>query len=313
MTFEQIVERFVSYPKQLNRGAGFLARGWHVDVDSVRTARKVAKKILANKAEKPSHKMPKILLLDTETAPMQAYVWGLWKQNIAFDHTTAQWFMLCWSAKWLYSDYTYHNRLTPGEAINEDDSRIMESLWHLMDEADIIVAHNLKGADLPWINTRFILNGLKPPKPFHLIDTLEVARKQFAFSSNKLDALAMYFGIEQKMETDFDLWRKCLNGDDEALKYMQEYNIKDVDILEQVFIKLMPWIKNFPNANVLLSSDVPVCATCGSEDIELIPGEYYYTSVGKYPLYRCKKCGAISRGRKSVLKPSKVQLTSIAR
>ena len=311
MTVEEIVQKFLAYPKQLNRGAGYLARGWHCRPEAVRKARKEAKKILYGKQDRV--KLPKILIFDTETAPMQAYVWGLWKQNIAFDHTTSEWFMLCWSAKWLYSDEIMHDSLTPEEALGEDDSRIIKHLWELVNEADIVVAHNAKGADVPWMNTRFILNGLVPPKPYYVVDTLEVAKKQFSFPSNKLDALAKYFGIEQKMETDFDLWRRCLHGDQEALDYMQEYNIKDVDILEQVFLVLVPWIKNFPNLNNILQSDVPVCATCGSEDIELIPNKYYYTSVGKYPLYRCKECGAISRGRHSLSKPSSVKLTSIGK
>ena len=147
------------------------------------------------------------------------------------------------------------------------------------------------------MNTRFILNGLNPPSSYKVIDTLEVARKEFKFSSNKLDALAGYFNIPHKMDTNFQLWKDCLNGNEEALKYMSDYNIKDVQILEEVYIQLRPWIKNHPNCGNLLSSTVPICSICSSKKLEPIFDKYYYTTVGKYQLYRCKDCGAISRGR----------------
>lgn len=76
-----------------------------------------------------------------------------------------------------------------------------------------MIAHNGKKFDIPKINTRFIINGLNPPSPYKQIDTLEVARKQFGFSSNSLDALATFFGFDNKDPHDFILWKSCLNGD----------------------------------------------------------------------------------------------------
>ena len=81
---------------------------------------------------------PKILLFDVETAPMRAYVWGRWKQNISLNETISEWYMLCWSAKWLYSNTVMHDKLTSVEAINQNDKRIVTNLWKLIDEADIV-------------------------------------------------------------------------------------------------------------------------------------------------------------------------------
>jgi len=62
-------------------------------------------------------KEPKILLFDIETAPLRAYVWRLWKQNV--HPTTGQlqsnWFMLTYSAKWLFDDRMISERLTSKE------------------------------------------------------------------------------------------------------------------------------------------------------------------------------------------------------
>jgi hypothetical protein len=35
-----------------------------------------------------------------------------------------------------------HDRLTKKEVLNKDDKRITKSLWKLIDEADVVVAHN---------------------------------------------------------------------------------------------------------------------------------------------------------------------------
>lgn len=289
MLFEEIVKLMIKKPYLLEMGKGKLSKMFKCTPDDIVKAKRDAREF--------TRKVPKILIFDLETAPMAAYVWGRWNQNINLEATISEWFVLCWSAKWLYSDDIITDRLTSEEAINEDDSRIIKHLWTLINEADIVIAHNAKQADVKWMNSRFILCGLAPPKPYHIIDTLEVAKKNFGFSSNKLDALADYFGIEHKLGTDFKLWKDARNGDEDSLKYMSSYNAKDVEILEQVYIIMRPWIKNHPNCGNLLSSTEPICSICSSKKLELIPDKYYYTSIGKYNLYRCKDCGSISRGR----------------
>lgn len=289
MNIKEIVKLMIEKPYYIEMGKGKLSKRFKCSPEDIVKARREVKNF--------TKKTPRILIFDLETAPLSAWVWGRWQQNVSLDATISEWFILCWSAKWLYSEYTMSDRLTSEEAINEDDSRIVKSLWKLIDEADIIIAHNANQADVKWMNTRFILNGLNPPSSYKVIDTLEVARKEFKFSSNKLDALAGYFNIPHKMDTNFQLWKDCLNGNEEALKYMSDYNIKDVQILEEVYIQLRPWIKNHPNCGNLLSSNIPICSICSSKKLEPIFDKYYYTTVGKYQLYRCKDCGAISRGR----------------
>lgn len=248
-------------------------------------------------------KLPKILIIDIETAPMKAYVWQLWKQDIYIDQIISDWFILSWSAKWLFSDSVMSERLTGDEARSENDERIIRKLWNVLDEADILVAHNGNAFDIPKINTRFLKNGLGPTSYYQQIDTCSIAKKQFGFSSNKLDFLARQFGIGAKHDTDFSLWVSCVNGDDEALRYMETYNRQDVVLLEEVYLKLRPWVKYHPNLALYMDSDNEVCPNCGSEDVRQ-DGKFYYTPTGKYPTYVCK-CGARSRGRKTVYNKEK--------
>lgn len=303
MNVENLAEILREKPYLMTKSKAEIAKRLNVSPDLVN---------LAKLRARGKRKTPKILLFDLETAPLKAFVFGLWKQNIAWDHVTTQWFILAWSAKWLYSEEVLSDHLTPREAIEEDDKRILTRLRDLIDEADIVVAHNGNKADIPWMNTRFIINGLTPPSPYFSVDTCEVARKNFAFSSNKLDALAEYFGIPHKMDTDFDLWKRCTEGDEEALKYMSEYNVKDTQILEEVYLKLRPWIKGHPNCGNFIDSELPVCSICGSKNLTPLVGQYYYTSVGKYELFRCKECGAVSRGRVN-LRRKKVKTVSVGK
>lgn len=288
-TFTEIVELMKSNPVYLRMGKGKLSKRFKCSPEDIVRARREAKNFTRN--------IPKILLFDVETAPMKAFVWGRWNQNISLDATISEWYMLCWSAKWLYSDSTIDFRLTSEEAVNEDDSRIVRELWNLINEADVVIAYNGKKADVKWMNTRFIIHGLLPPKPYFIVDPCEVAKRTFGFSSNKLDALAGYFNIPHKMDTSFELWRDSVAGNDKALEYMSEYCSKDVVILEEVYLRLRPWIVGHPNMGNLISSEIPRCSICSSNSLELLKNKFYYTSVGKYHLYRCKDCGAISRGR----------------
>ena len=293
MTVEQIVELFSKKQYMLNMGAGSLSKWLDCTREEIYKAKELAR------SKNKINNFPKILVFDIETSPLKAYVWSRWKQNIYLDQTISEWFMISYACKWLFSTETMSQRLTSDEIKNEDDSRITKGLWKLIDEADIVIAHNGLAFDEKKLNVRFLLNGLPPTTPYQSVDTKLIATKQFGFSSNKLDALAGYFGIEHKLDTDFELWSKCMEGDETALEYMETYNRKDVEILEEVYLKMRPWIKQHPNIGLYLDLEVPVCTNCGSLHLEELKDKYYYTQTGKYPLHRCG-CGTVVRGRKTV-------------
>ena len=298
---EKVLKAFRSNPYRIKMGAKTQAKRLKVQVEDIIEARRIFRN--------PRTTKTRILILDIETSPMKAWVWRRWKENIYLDQTIQEWFMLSWSAKWLGEPETFGCVLTPEEIRKEDDFRILLELYKALNEADIVVAHNGKHFDIPKINTRFILNNMTPVSPYRQIDTLEVARKQFGFSSNSLDALATFFGFENKDPHDFKLWKDCLDGDEKALERLLLYNMKDVEILEKIYLKLRPWIKNHPNTNVIEDSDVPSCPVCSATSIALVRDKSYNTQHYKYPVCRCQSCGAIFRSKKRI--SSKKDFTSI--
>ena len=252
----------------------------------------------------PQHDIPNILLFDIETAPLVAYIWKLWDNNVSPDFVLNDWFCLTWSAKWLHDEEIISRRLTAREVKEEDDSRIIADLWALIDNSDIVIAHNGDKFDVPKINSRFIMHGLKPPRTYQRIDTLKVLKKKFGFSSNKLTYVNDILGLDIKIDTGgFDLWKRCMKGDESALVEMEQYNRNDVKILEELYLKIRPWMPSHPNVGIYINSDATMCPACGSEDITR--GGAYYTTVSEFDTYRCRSCGAIGRMRRNNLSKDK--------
>jgi len=244
--------------------------------------------------------MAKILLFDIETTPMEVFVWGLiGNKYINHDNIINDWNVLSWSAKWLCDSKVMSDIQRSDEAIERDDKRVLNGIWKLIDQADIVITQNGNAFDIKKLNTRFKINGYPPPSSFQSIDTLLVAKRNFAFSSNKLDYMSKIMIRRGKIETNFDLWRNCLLGDKKALKKMQKYNEEDVRLLEEVYIELRPWIKSHPNVGIYIDGEAKACPTCGSENIRR-NGSYYTTTVNQYQSYSCNNCGSHCRELKGI-------------
>ena len=244
--------------------------------------------------------MPKILIFDIETAPMEVYVWHLFKNVVMPGMVIKERSMLSWAAKWLFEDKIMGEHVTAKEANDRTDKSILSELWHLLNEADIVVAHNGFSFDVKISNARFALAGLNPPMPYRVIDTLSHSKRVFNFPSHKLDCLNGYFGLDMKMEHEgMTLWKKCVNWDGSALDTMLKYNKRDVTILEEFYLKIRPWMKGHPNVALYIDTEETLCTNCGNEDLTW--GGYYFTPAGKYKSFRCDKCGAIGRSRISDL------------
>ncbi len=243
----------------------------------------------------------KVLFYDIETAPLLSHHWRMFRENIGQDQNLAIQFMYCWSAKWGDSDEVLSDRLTPEEALAQDDSRIVLSLAELIREADVVVAHNGDRFDLPMVNTRIVVLGQENLGPTETIDTLKLAKKNFRFPKNSLDFLAEHLLGKRKLKTEFELWRDCYQGDERALRDMEKYNREDVVILEGVFEAMRPHVRRLKRLYDADHDHQVVCPSCGVEGIENFQRRgYYRTQASTFPKYQCKNCGRYHRGRVSI-------------
>jgi uncharacterized C2H2 Zn-finger protein len=235
------------------------------------------------------------IILDVECAPKLAYVWEMWKQNISQDMLLEHSYLMSASVKQLGSDIVYYH-----ETRTEDDYGLVKWLIEWMDKADYIIAHNGKKFDIPLIKARAIINDIEPPSPYKVIDTLEIARKEFLFTRNTLENLALQLNcdltkLKDRKFNGFKLWKECMDGNEEAWAEMKKYNILDVEVLEEVYNKLRSWDTRHPNINVEDDEETMRCPKCGSTKLER--RGFYTTNVGKYQRYQCKSCRGWSSSR----------------
>jgi len=264
--------------------------------------------------ESKAESIAKILIMDIETSPILTYTWSLWPKYIHHDHIIKDWGMLSWAAKWLFSDTIMSQVVNPWEAKNHSEVTIIKEIWNLLDKADIVIAHNGAKFDVKKLNAKFLSYGFPPPMPYRVIDTKVVASRLFAFSSNSLDFLTKQLIGEGKTETGgFQLWVQCMEGKQNALNKMVEYNRNDVVILEELYVLLRPWINSHPNIGLYIDTTETTCTNCGNQRLSW--GGYYYTPAGRYRAFRCNSCGAVGRSRFSSLSKEdrKKLVVSVAR
>lgn len=233
------------------------------------------------------------LLLDVETAPNRAWVWGLWDQNISLSQLEVSSYILCWSAKWLgEKNLQFRSIRYPGGEL-----RMLRDVHGLLDLADVVIHYNGMKFDIPVLGKEFVKHKLGPPSPYKQVDLMRVCKRAFRFESNKLAYVAQALGLVAKVPNEgFSLWVKCMAGDPKAWKQMEKYNRGDVILLEQLYKRLLPWIEKHPSHSAF--KDVPCCPKCGSDTLQ--SRGTVLTSTLRYPRYRCQACAGWSRGTKTV-------------
>lgn len=221
----------------------------------------------------------KQLFFDIENSPKLIWAWDLYETNALKVEEQSK--LISFSYKWKGDKSVKVHSLK-----NNSTKSLLQRLHALLDEADIVIGHNSKAFDTKMVNAFFIHNGLKPPKPYKQIDTLQIARNKFKFSSNKLDDLGEYLGCGKKLKTGgIDLWFRCMAGDKKAWKLMEEYNKRDVELLEAVYNKLIAWADNIPVINLGIT-----CTKCGSNRLQ--SRGWNITKVFMNKRYQCQECGS---------------------
>lgn len=249
----------------------------------------------------------KILVYDLEITPTLGYTYGLWQTNVI--KVEQQPYLMSFSYRW-YGDKTKTicRALPDMETYKVDptnDYLLVKELWHLFDEADVVVAHNAARFDNRVATAFFLEHGLLPPSPYKTVDTLQAAKRYARFGSNSLNSLGDLFNLGQKTkETHGGLWYDCLQGDKKAWAKMKKYNDQDVNILYKLYEKLRPWITNHPNI-ARITNRPESCPKCGSHKLQ--QRGQRTTNVSRYFRYHCQDCGGWCAGRQAFRKDEDVK------
>ncbi len=238
---------------------------------------------------------PRILFIDIETSPILGFAWQ--KYEVDIIEAYRDWSILCFVAHWKGGPWEIRS-IDPPKSISafirdrDSDRAVVKTLWHLLDRADWVVAHNGDSFDIKKINARFLYYGLPPPSPYKSIDTKKAVKRVSANTSNKLDDLGNLWGVGRKIKHEgFELWTKCMDGDVAAWRRMLKYNKQDVVLLEAVYTRLVPWIKTLNRG--MFTDGKTVCPHCGSHQLQSRGFEIMKTT--KYRRVQCQECGGWSR------------------
>lgn len=215
----------------------------------------------------PDKKDLRVLIYDIETSYNIVKSWRIgYNLNLNHGDIIEERKIICVSYKWLGEKEVYN--LTWDN--NQCDKFLLEQFIEVMNEADILVAHNGDRFDIKWIRTRALYHGLEMLPKYNTFDTLKLAKKKFNFNSNKLDYIAKFLGQEGKIKTEMALWDDViLKQDKAALQKMLDYCDEDVRQLEKVYDILVQ--HENPKIHVgALNGDKISSPITGSKNLELV-------------------------------------------
>lgn len=190
-----------------------------------------------------------ILYFDLEVSKSRYYsygrkVHGEWLRSADLDR---EYYIISWAASYMGSNKIFSGCVTQEQAQNWTDKEILQPLYDLLSSADIIAGHNVDAFDLKKVNTRFITNGIPPirgadGKKKKTQDSLKIARTNFAFEDNGLDALCKRFGIKGKDKITDDDWQAIVRtGDPKTLAKVNKYCKGDVKNGKELLSIFLPY------------------------------------------------------------------------
>jgi hypothetical protein len=243
-------------------------------------------------------KAPKVLLIDIETSPLTGYAWTMWDTNILKVLEPSK--IICVAWKWLDDNEVTVKALPDYRGYKPgviDDLALVKEVWSVLDKADVVIAHNGDSFDIKKLNSRFIMHNMRAPSAYVTIDTRKVAKKYFRFDSNALNEIGQYLGEGKKESTGgFDLWDECMKGLPLAWAKMKKYNVRDITLLERIYLRLRPFMNNHPNLNVIAhpNDHSEHCPACLSANLQ--KRGFVITRTGRKQRFQCNDCGTWSSG-----------------
>lgn len=244
---------------------------------------------------------PRVLLYDLETTHNIAAIFRLFDDYTSHENILRERYIVSISWKWL-GDKAVHavSTLDNRKLYKRDphnDRHVIETFDKVLETADVIVGHNADGYDLKFLEGRRLFHGMSPLPPQTTIDTLKIAKSRFLLNSNKLDYLAKYLGLGRKILTHNKWWLDIAMAGKEApaaIRKMVEYNKKDVELLEKVFLKLRPYCANHINRELIGGTG---CPRCGSNRVQSRGVHRAVTRI--YNRFQCQDCGGWFRDQKN--------------
>lgn len=241
---------------------------------------------------------PKIILWDVEVSGIVTTQWNLYPSFIHHSNMLDDWFMICVAWKELGSKkVNVVSVLDDPKRFNKnhkDDYHVIKTLRDVLQDTDLLIHHNGDKFDLKMFNSRLIYHNLEPLQPILTVDTLKEIKKVSKFTSHRLDFLGTKFFGFGKDETPPGTWLRAMQGNKKDIQTMAKYNKTDVVLLEKIYEKFKPYMKNHPHIWANKEDRFHTCRNCGSTHIKKNGTKVTKAGVLKQEI-QCQKCGSYER------------------
>jgi len=250
-------------------------------------------------------KTPNILFLDIESTFNIAGIWGIGKVHLTFENILKErevsvigW---AWNDEKVQAEHFNLHKFNLSKYDDDADKALLEKAIKLIEQADLVVAHNGKYFDVSVMRSRLAKHNLPDFAPVLIDDTYDQT-KGIAFNSHKLDYLGRYLGEGRKIEHGLDLWIGVIKKEKEALEKQTRYCMGDVELLRRIYKRLQPYTKSTLN-RAIFDGTVRTCPHCGKEGM-LVHRGYRHTSAGKFKKFQCNNCRKYCTvGKNEIVKP----------
>lgn len=174
-----------------------------------------------------------------------------------------------------------------GKNIFDNEKRLVKDVIAEMNKADVLVSYFGTRYDHPFMNAKALEYGLEFPNPTPRLDLFFTAKSNLAISRKSMQNVAYFSNAShEKSPVEGKIWKAAMAGDRDALAWIEAHNLADIEVLEDVYIKLRPLMRTHPRIN-----GIENCRTCGSSKLQK---RGTTVSVLRGPQYRikCTNCGS---------------------
>lgn len=212
----------------------------------------------------------------------------MWDENIGSDQIIERGGTICVGAKWVGDkDVDLFSTWEHGKDV------MLDNIHTMMSVADAIVTYNGDKFDLPILRGEFVLGGFDPTPPVPSIDVYKTV-KGFRLGIHKLGYVGPLLNVGEKVKHEgFGLWAAVMAGDEAAQDRMETYCKQDVNLLEKLYLRVLPFIKNHPH---LGGQKLGACPSCGSLDVQ--SRGWRRTRAMRVQRVQCQGCGSWHDGRR---------------
>jgi uncharacterized protein YprB with RNaseH-like and TPR domain len=211
-------------------------------------------------------------------------------------------YILCIGYKWAHEKDAKVISITDFKRHKQDctdDREVLKAFSEIYNQADIVVWHYGERFDLPYIQTRLLMNKMPILPVAASVDTWRIARYKLKLNSNRLETLLKALECKyQKSPVDGKMWIRATAGDNKAIKYVVEHCYYDIMVLEEAYNKVKGLMCNHPLVGDAKKercyTQKDECPSCAKKRLRVYGTTL--TASNRYKRLKCMECGRTVKG-----------------